>query len=189
MYRARAALVLLCACSSPSATGAGSDAGPDGITYDQALLAVEISSTVLIKPCEYVFSGCGGAFECNSTAPGLPNAGTVEVSAGGTTYAQLAYDGDGGYVPTGDAGGVIPTGATVEVRGSGGPDLPAFDVTFTLPSTPPSLVQPADGTSIAASSALTVTWTPGDDTNARVSVEGIGGGPDGRGRRSPASAP
>jgi hypothetical protein len=178
MHPARAALVLLCACGSSSATGAGSDAGADGITYDPALLAVEISDTVLIKPCEYVFAGCGGAFECNGSAPGLPNAGTVEVSAGGTVYAQLAYDGDGGYAPSGDAGGLIPAGATVDVHGSGGSDVPAFDVSFTRPSTPPSLLQPADGASISASSALSVMWTPGDATSAQVTVAGVGAGLD-----------
>jgi hypothetical protein len=190
VHPGRAALVLLCACSSSSATGAASDAGADGvITYDQALLAVEISDTVIIKPCEYVFDGCGGALECNSGAPGLPNAGTIEVSAGGTVYAQLDFDGDGGYAASGDAGGTIPAGATLDVRGSGGPDVPAFDVTFTVPSGAPSLVQPADGTTTSVGSALTVTWTPGVAAMAQVSVEGIGAGLDGQGASIACFAP
>jgi hypothetical protein len=190
MHTGRAALVLLCGCSSSSATGAASDAGADGaITYDQALLAVEISDTVLIKPCEYVFTGCGGALECNSGAPGLPNAGTVEVSAGGIVYAQLDFDGDGGYMATGDAGGTIPAGASLDVHGSGGPDVPAFDLTFTVPSAAPSLVQPADGTTISAGSALTVTWMPGVAATAQVSVEGIGAGLDGQGASIACFAP
>ncbi|NMC71440.1 MAG: hypothetical protein GYA57_15425 [Myxococcales bacterium] len=96
--------------------------------------------------------------------------GDVIVSINGTDYpladaggAPACFRGPGRLLPA------LNTGDTVRARSTGGADVPAFDVTVTVPELP-AITEPAEGATLEICQPWRVAWTPATGTTVLASI-------------------
>ncbi|MBN1774252.1 MAG: hypothetical protein JXB32_23535 [Deltaproteobacteria bacterium] len=95
--------------------------------------------------------------------------GEISVDIGGTVLTVAPAEGSiPCYRPT--SGGPVsgaPAGTTVRVWSTGGADVPAFDLSATVPELP-AVAEPLDGDTLTACLPWHVAWTAADVSDVRV---------------------
>jgi hypothetical protein len=142
--------------------GAPGDVAADAYSIDPGVVAQmeTCSDPVVSGACRLTYCKLGGV---DSPGPITSNFGTISVSAGAKTQS-MTYNGTG--YPAVDFGSTVTLGEgdTMRFRGGNVENVPAFDVSATIPGlaviTSPSPVADGGATIIDTSQDLSVTWMP-----------------------------